>query len=47
LTGLAMFSGPLSMVLLLSSLLIIRHYPLDQAEHTKITNGIRAAETAA
>jgi len=46
LTGLAVFSGPLSMALLLSSLLIIRHYPLDQAEHAKISMGIREAKGA-
>lgn len=40
LTDLAIFAGPLSMVLLLSSLLIIRSYPLDQEEHARITQAI-------
>jgi Na+/melibiose symporter-like transporter len=44
LRGLAVFAGPLSMALLLSSLLIIRRYPLDLAAHRKIVAGIRSAQ---
>jgi Na+/melibiose symporter-like transporter len=40
LTDLAMFAGPISMALLLSSLVIIRSYPLDKAEHARITKAI-------
>ena len=40
LTGLAVFAGPVSMVILLSSLFIIRAYPLDQKEHARITQAI-------
>lgn len=40
LTSLAVFAGPVSMALLLSSLLIIRSYALDQAEHARITQAI-------
>jgi Na+/melibiose symporter-like transporter len=46
LSSLAQISGPISMLLLLSSLLIIRHYPLDQAEHATITSKIKSAESA-
>jgi len=40
LNGLAMFAGPISMVLLLSSLIVIRSYPLNQKEHARITQAI-------
>ena len=45
LTGLAMFAGPISMVLLLSSLLVIRAYPLNQKEHARITQAIHDMKT--
>ena len=40
LTGLAIFAGPVSMVLLLASLFVIRAYPLNQKEHARITQAI-------
>jgi len=45
LTGLAMFAGPISMVLLLSSLFVIRAYPLNQKEHARITQAIHDMKT--
>lgn len=45
LTGLAMFAGPISMVLLLSSLFMIRAYPLNQKEHARITQAIHDMKT--
>ena len=45
LTGLALFAGPISMVLLLSSLITIRHYSLDQKEHARITQAIHDMKT--
>ena len=45
LTGLAMFAGPISMVILLSSLYVIRNYPLDQKEHARITQAIHDMKT--
>jgi Na+/melibiose symporter-like transporter len=41
LTGLALFAGPVSMALLLTSLFVIRTYPLDEGEHARITQAIR------
>jgi hypothetical protein len=34
-------SGPLMMIVLISSILIIRSYPIDQDEHGRILNAIR------
>ena len=45
LTGLAMFAGPISMVILLSSLYVIRSYPLNQKEHARITQAIHDMKT--
>jgi Na+/melibiose symporter-like transporter len=47
LTGLAHLSGPVAMVLLLSSLLIIRSYPISQAVHAKISRGIQEMKSVA
>jgi Na+/melibiose symporter-like transporter len=44
LQNLALFAGPVSMALLLSSLVIIRTYPLDQQAHAEITRAINAAK---
>jgi Na+/melibiose symporter-like transporter len=41
LTDFAIFAGPLMMILLVSSTLIIRTYPIDQQEHTRILQEIR------
>jgi Na+/melibiose symporter-like transporter len=41
LTSFAIFAGPLMMILLVSSTLIIRTYPIDQQEHTRILQEIR------
>lgn len=40
LTNFALFAGPLMMVILVSSTLIIRSYPIDQREHTRILQAI-------
>ena len=45
LTKLAIFAGPVSMALLLASLVIIRTYPLDQQAHAKITQAIHAMKS--
>jgi Na+/melibiose symporter-like transporter len=45
LTGLAMFAGPVSMVIILSSLYMIRLYPIDQKEHARITQAIHEMKT--
>ena len=42
LTDFALFAGPLLMVVLISSTLIIRSYPIDQNEHTRILQAIHA-----
>ena len=47
LNGLAVLAGPLSMVLLLSSLLIIRSYPITQKEHAKISQQIQEMRSSA
>ena len=41
LTNFAIFAGPLMMIVLISSALIIRSYPIDQDEHARITQAIR------
>jgi Na+/melibiose symporter-like transporter len=41
LTNFAIFAGPLMMIVLISSALIIRPYPIDQDEHARITQAIR------
>jgi Na+/melibiose symporter-like transporter len=41
LTNFAIFAGPLMMIVLISSALIIRPYPIDQNEHARITQAIR------
>lgn len=41
LTDFAIFAGPLMMIILVSSTLIIRTYPIDQQEHTRILQEIR------
>jgi Na+/melibiose symporter-like transporter len=43
--GLAMFAGPISAVLLLSSLWVIRTYPLNQKEHARISQAIHDMKT--
>jgi Na+/melibiose symporter-like transporter len=40
LTDFAIFAGPLMMIALISSALIIRPYPIDQDEHARILQGI-------
>ena len=41
LTKFAIFAGPISMVLLMTSIFIIRSYPIDSAEHARISAGIK------
>jgi Na+/melibiose symporter-like transporter len=40
LTNFAIFAGPLMMIALIASALIIRPYPIDQAEHARILRAI-------
>ncbi len=42
LTKLAIFAGPVSMLLMLLTIAISRHYPLSQAKHADIMKGIAA-----
>lgn len=46
LTQFAIFAGPMSMIVLLASILIIRSYPIDAAEHARITAGIYDMQAA-
>ncbi|MEM7276655.1 MAG: MFS transporter [Pseudomonadota bacterium] len=41
----AWFAGPMTMVILLSSLLLIRGYPIDEKEHARIMQAIRHQQT--
>lgn len=41
LTSFAIFAGPLMMIILISSILIIRAYPINQDEHSRILQAIR------
>jgi len=41
LTQFAIFAGPVSMLLLMTSIFIIRAYPIDSAEHARISAGIK------
>ena len=42
----AWFAGPMTMVILLSSLLLIRGYPIDEKEHARIMQAIRHQQTS-
>ena len=41
LTNFAIFAGPLSMIVLISSILLIRSYPIYETEHARITQAIQ------
>ncbi len=44
LTKLSIFAGPISMVLMILTIAISRHYPLSQERHAAIVRGINAAD---
>jgi Na+/melibiose symporter-like transporter len=44
LTNFAWFAGPMTMVILLASIFLIRSYPIDEKEHARITQAIDAAK---
>ncbi len=46
LTKFAWFAGPITMVILLASILLIRKYPIDEVEHARITRGIAEMKAA-
>jgi GPH family glycoside/pentoside/hexuronide:cation symporter len=42
LTDFAWFAGPMTMVILFSSIFLIRQYPIDEEEHARITRAIQS-----
>ena len=46
LANFAWFAGPMTMVFLLSSIFLIRRYPIDEKEHARITQAIQDAKAA-